>query len=287
VEKSYYTLREKFFWRNLYADLTKYVQSCSACQLLRCRARKPIRSGTLQVPKAYECANIDHLGKIAPSWQGFNYILTISDSFSQYLEAVPVRTTGAAETAQNIYEKYYLRHGFVPNLISDTAQSFLANLTQELFKICKIRHIKTSSYHPQLNQGAEVKNKTLNLGLQAHLLQGHTDWPKKVPEITFAFNITSIPSLEKSPFVLTHHRNPRLAVDAQLLQAARESNVPHFAESFLGRFELLHQAVAENISDSRLQAQQNQFKRAREHNLKEGYLVYKKDFSNFDDASKN
>jgi hypothetical protein len=66
VEKSYYTMREKFFWRNLYADLTNYVQSCPACQLLRCRARKPIRSGTCEVPKPYETANIDHLGKLCP-----------------------------------------------------------------------------------------------------------------------------------------------------------------------------------------------------------------------------
>jgi hypothetical protein len=71
-----------------------------------------------------------------------------------------------------------------------------------------------------------------------------------------------------------------------LLQAAKESNVPHFAETFLGRFELLHQAVAENLADSRLNAQQNQFARAIQHNLKEWDLVYKKDFSNFDDVSK-
>jgi hypothetical protein len=137
VEKSYYTMREKFFWRNLYADLTNYVQSCPACQLLRCRARRPIRSGSWEVPKPFEVAHIDHLGKISLSWQGYNYILTVSDNHTQYMEAVPVKTTGTAETAQNIYEKYYLRHGFVPNLISDRAQSFLANLTQELFKICK------------------------------------------------------------------------------------------------------------------------------------------------------
>jgi hypothetical protein len=62
--------------------------------------------------------------------------------------------------------------------------------------------------------------------------------------------------------------------------------VPHFAESFLGRFELLHQAVAQNLAENRLAAQQNQFARARQHNLKEGDLVYKRDFSKFDDASK-
>jgi hypothetical protein len=285
VEKSYYTMREKFFWRNLYADLTNYVQSCPACQLLRCRARKPIRSGTWEIPKPYEVANIDHLGPIKPAYKGYNYILTVSDNHTQYLESIPVKSTSAVETAQNLYEKYYLRHGFVPNLISDRAQSFLANLTQELFKICKIRHIKTSSYHPQLNAAAEVKNKTLNLGLRVHLLQGQTDWPRRVPDITFAFNVSFISSLGTSPFVLTYNRNPRLAVDAQLLQAARESKVPHFAESFLGRFELLHQAVAQNLAENRLAAQQNQFARARQHNLKEGDLVYQTDFSQYDDAS--
>jgi hypothetical protein len=208
VEKSYYTIREKFFWRNLYADLTNYVLSCPACQLLRCRKRKPIRSGTFPVPKPYEVTNVDHLGPISPSWKGYTYILTMSDNASQYMEAVPVRTVSAEETAQCIYEKYYLRHGFVPNLVSDRAQSFLANLTQELFKICKIRSIQTSSFHPQLNAAAEVKNKTLNLGLKVHLLQGRTDWPRKVPEIVFAHNISCIPSIGTSPFVLTFNRTP-------------------------------------------------------------------------------
>jgi hypothetical protein len=203
VEKSYYTMREKFFWRNLYADLTNYVQSCPACQVLRCRARKPIRSRNWEVPLPYQVANVDHLGPLKPAYKGYNYILTISDNASQYMEAVPVKTTSAAEAAQNIYEKYYLRHGFVPNLISDGAQSFLANLTQEIFKICKIRHIKTSSYHPQLNAAAEVKNKTLNLGFKVHLLQGQTDWPRRVPDITFAFNVSFISSLGSSPFILT------------------------------------------------------------------------------------
>jgi hypothetical protein len=202
----------------------------------------------------------------------------MSDNASQYMEAVPVRTVSAEETAQCIYEKYYLRHGFVPNLVSDRAQSFLANLTQELFKICKIRSIQTSSFHPQLNAAAEVKNKTLNLGLKVHLLQGRMDWPGKVPEIVFALNISCIPSIGTSPFVLTFNRHPRLAVDAQLLQAARQSQVPYFAESFLGRLELLHQALALNFEENKLAAQKNQFARARQHNSKAEDLVLCWDF---------
>jgi hypothetical protein len=69
------------------------------------------------------------------------------------------------------------------------------------------------------------------------------------------------------------------------LQAARQSQVPHFAESFLGRFELLHQALALNLEENRLAAQENQFARARQHNLKAGDLVYKRDFSRQDDVS--
>jgi hypothetical protein len=70
VEKSYYTLRERFFWRNLYADLTNYVQSCPACQLLRCRARRPIRSGGGEVPPPFFQAHVDHSRPAATSVQG-------------------------------------------------------------------------------------------------------------------------------------------------------------------------------------------------------------------------
>jgi hypothetical protein len=77
-----------------------------------------------------------------------------------------------------------MRHGFVPNIISDRAQSFLTNLTQELFKICKIRSIKTSGFHPHMNGIAEIQNKSLIIALRTHLMQQGTDWTRQLPSVT-------------------------------------------------------------------------------------------------------
>jgi hypothetical protein len=178
-----------------------------------------------------------------------------------------------------------MRHGFIPNLISDRVQSFLATLTQELFKICKIRSIQTSSLHPHMNSVAEIQNKSLIIALRTHLMQKRTDWTRQIPNIAFAHNVAVIPSLGISPFVILHNRKPRLAIDSQVLQAARESTVPGFALNFVTDFEMLHPALIQNVAENRDTAQQYQFARARPQDLKEGILVYKFDFTHLTDTS--
>jgi hypothetical protein len=204
---------------------------------------------------------------------------------SQYLELYAVKTTSAIETARCSYKKYYLRHGFVPNPISGRAQSFLANLTQELFKICKIRSIQTSSFRPHMNIVAEICNKSLILGLWTHLMQKRTDWTRQIPTIAFAHNVSVIPSLAISPFVILFNREPQLAIESQILQAVRESTVPGLAQNSITDFEMLHRALIQNVAENRDTAQHQQFVRAKSHNLKEGTLVYTFDFTHLTDIS--
>jgi hypothetical protein len=73
--------------------------------------------------------HVDFFGPITPRDGTYAYVLIMCDNSSQYLELCATKTTSASEAARCIYEKYYMRHGFVPNIISDRAQSFLANLT--------------------------------------------------------------------------------------------------------------------------------------------------------------
>jgi hypothetical protein len=182
-----------------------------------------------------------------------------------------VKTTSAVETTRCLYEKHYMWHGFVPNLISDRVQSFFANLTQEFFKSCKIRSMQTSSFHPHMNSVAEIQNKSMILGLRTHLMQKRTDWTRQIPTIEFAQNVSVIPSLAISPFDILFNRAPRLAIDSQVLQAARESTVPGFAQNFVIDFEMLHRALIQNVAENRNTAQQYHFARARPHNLEGGH----------------
>jgi hypothetical protein len=140
--------------------------------------------------------------------------------------------TGAIETARCVYEKYFLRFGFIPNFISDRAQSFLGSFTQELLKLCQVKSIQTSSFHPQMNSRCEIFNKTLGHSLRTYLLKGQTDWPNRLQAVAFGFNVSQVPTLGVSAYNLLYGCQPRLPIDLQLLEAARRSNIPHFVETF-------------------------------------------------------
>jgi hypothetical protein len=262
-ERCFYAIQDRFFWPNQFADVNNYVLSCEVCQKVRYRRQKDIQSGQSLSFPLMSTVHVDFFGPISPRDGNYGYVLTMCDNSSQYLELCATKTTSASETARCIYEKYYMRHGFVPNIISDRAQSFLANFTQELLKICKIRSIKTSSFHPHINGIAEIQNKSLIIALRTHLMQKRTDWTRQIQSVAFAHNICVLPNLSVSPFVILYNREPRLPVESQVLQAVREFTVPGFAQNFLTDFDILRKTLAQNQAENRDIARQHQFARAR------------------------
>jgi hypothetical protein len=281
AERTYYSIRQKYFWKNQYADIETFVKACDACQRVRHRKRKPIKVGRSPDFDKFEALHADHFGELnVPNPNHpFRFVLVLCDHRTMWTELIAVKGSGAIETARCVYEKYFLRFGFIPNFISDRAQSFLASFTQELFKLCQVKSIQTSSFHPQMNSRCEIFNKTLGHSLRTYLLKGQTDWPNRLQAVAFAYNVAQVPTLGVSPYNLILNCQPRLPIDLQLLEAARRSNIPHFVETFYDDFAILSDSIARNVSDNRQVAEQHQFARAREHGLKENDLVFKAEYA--------
>jgi hypothetical protein len=211
----------------------------------------------------FEALHADHFGELnVPNPNHpFRFVMVLCDHRTMWTELIPVKGSGALETARCVYEKYFLRFGFIPNFISDRAQSYLASFTQELFKLCQVKSIQTSSFHPQTNSRCEILNKTLGHSLRTYLLKGQTDWPNRLQAVAFGFNVSQVPTLGVSPYNLILNCQPRLPIDSQLLEAARRSNIPHFVETFYDDFSILSDSIAQNVSDNRQVAEQHQFER--------------------------
>jgi hypothetical protein len=150
VERTYYSIRQKYFWKNQYADIETFVKACDACQRVRHRKQKPIKVGRTPDFDKFEAVHADHFRELnVPNPNHpFRHVLVLCDHRTMYTELFAVKSTGALETAKCVYEKYFLRFGIIPNFISDRAQSFLGSFTQELLKLCKVKSIQTSSFHP-------------------------------------------------------------------------------------------------------------------------------------------
>jgi hypothetical protein len=107
IERTYYSIRQKYFWKNQYADIETFVKACDACQRVRHRKQKPIRVGRTPDFDKFEAVHADHFGELNVPNAGhpFRYVLVLCDHRTMYTELVAVRSTGAIETATSSLRK--------------------------------------------------------------------------------------------------------------------------------------------------------------------------------------
>jgi len=71
-----------------------------------------------EVPKVWYSVGMDLIGPFKPSKGGYKFVLTMTDYFSKYVEAVPIVDKSAISVASAIY-KVYCQQGAPVHIITD------------------------------------------------------------------------------------------------------------------------------------------------------------------------
>ncbi|KAL5509176.1 hypothetical protein EMCRGX_G004493 [Ephydatia muelleri] len=145
-------IRERFTWKGLNTEVIQLVKSCEVCQ--RNSAKLAVGSTGLHpipVVTTWHHVSIDFVGPISPiSTSGNRYILTSSDQFSKWVEAVAVPTKEAHRVASALY-KIFMQMGLPNVLTTDNGSEFRNKLNAAMLKKLGIRHSFITPYHPQSN----------------------------------------------------------------------------------------------------------------------------------------
>ena len=67
---------------------------------------------------------MDLIGPFKPSALGYKLVLTVTDYFSKYVEAIPIPDKSADSVAKGIY-KIYCRQGAAVHIITDQGKEFV------------------------------------------------------------------------------------------------------------------------------------------------------------------
>ncbi|GFS56118.1 integrase catalytic domain-containing protein [Nephila pilipes] len=87
IDKTYFILKERFFWDGMYSHTVNYVTSCiSYCQYKRKPYQKQAYGQTPIPTKPSEFISIDIVGPVRSN----NYVLTVLDYFSKHAELFPI-----------------------------------------------------------------------------------------------------------------------------------------------------------------------------------------------------
>ena len=217
VTRTLYRIKTRYYWPRLDKSVRKYVNSCKTCQHRKLKIGKP---DGLMKPiiclTPFEIVAIDILGPFPLSSNKKKYIIIMIDLYSRYLETEAVYDIKGKTVAKFFVERAVLRHGSPKRILSDNAQNFNAEFLNEVFNMLSTKHIRTTSYRPQCNGGAERVCRTITDMIACYVSTNQRDWSYFLKFLAFAYNSARNDSTGESPYFMLYNRNPRLPSDQYL-----------------------------------------------------------------------
>lgn len=182
------------------ADWCSRCVKCSARKAPNPRPRAPLIQEAATFP--FERVAIDITGPFPTTERGHKYILVVSDYFTRWVEAFPLKTQESKEVANSLVHNFFSRYGIPSALHSDQGRTFESNVFQEMCSILGIRKTRTSPYHPQSDGLVERFNRTLMNSLSAYVNDTQTDWDIKLPLVMMSYRSNVHESTGYSPHYL-------------------------------------------------------------------------------------
>jgi transposase InsO family protein len=170
-------------WKSMRADVQQFVSSCPGCQKMR-HIKRQINVPTYVVTRInpLERIAIDIVGPLPESDDGNIYILVVIDSFSRYVELVPMRDRTAERVAKALLT-WICRYGCPAEILCDNAAEFTAEVVNDL---CDMLQINQTFIHPgshEENGQVERYNKEVinHITMMAFENSNKTSWENYLP----------------------------------------------------------------------------------------------------------
>jgi len=203
VSRQYYTMRRTMYWPQMSNDIRECSQRCDACSRERVKLRthqSPLTLFPANAPLEYVA--IDILGPLPRASSGHRFVLVMTDRFSKFSRAVPMKKITAINVAKIFLEHWIFAYGAPMNVVTDNGSQFTAQLFEFLCSHMGVRHALTTTYHPQTNGQAERFNRTLLASLRAFVGEHPKSWAEFVGAVTYAYNTQVHSSTRVPPFDL-------------------------------------------------------------------------------------
>ena len=176
--------------------------------------KAPIQSISANAPM--ELLGLDFL-HFDPCGGWYEYLLVITDHFQSLRRQVyPTANKKAKTAAERLYSDFMLKFGLPDKISHDQSGEFENDPFKEIAKLCGVKRIRTTKYHPQTNGKVERMSQTIISMLQILPKLHKRKWTDHVKKLVFACNYTKHPRTGYSPYFLLFGRPLKLSIDVIL-----------------------------------------------------------------------
>jgi hypothetical protein len=209
VQATWETIRQRFYWPHLRADVLHHVSSCHPCQIRNTRkVQIPI---TVSTPATlFSKIYVDVMNM--PPGGGFKFIVAARDDLSLAAEGRALRSSNASSLASFFWEEIFCRYGAVKQVVTDNGPE-VEGAFRELLERYRIPQTKISPYNKQANGVVERGHFTIRESLMKSCGDKPESWFSQVSLAFFADKVTISRVTGFSPFYMLHGVHPVLPFD--------------------------------------------------------------------------
>ena len=203
-------ISQRFWWYRLSTDVHKFVQKCLTCATSKSSGGMKSTHGSLPAPGPFELLFVDLVGPL-PQCRGYSYLLTMEDSFTRWVEAVPLTSITSEAVSAALVKHWIFRFGPPVSVHSDQGMQFESDLFANLCATFGMRKTRTTPYHPQGNGALERFHRTLKERLIT--ANSNKDWVTNLSPALFAYRTVPHSTTSMTPFQLTFGFTPQILQD--------------------------------------------------------------------------
>jgi Integrase zinc binding domain len=188
VSSMFRSLLQRYFWRNMSADVAETVRQCAVCAKNRIFYERKRTSFLKLFPASepLEYVYLHILGPLTKTEHGNRFLLVITDRFSKLTRTVPLRTISALVVAKVFCENLVFVNGPPRYALTDNGAQFSAKFFLAVCRELGISKLFRTAYHPQTNGQVERYNRKIINSLRGYVSKRQNDWDEFNSALTFA-----------------------------------------------------------------------------------------------------
>jgi hypothetical protein len=213
INTTQHRLIGRFYFPGWHRKVEQFIAECRACQ--RKAGRTKAQRHTLvsiQEGTPMQKLFIDLVGPLRTSKKGNQYILTVQDSFTRWLEAIPINDISAQYILEKLEEHVFSRYGLPEQIHSDQGRQFTSEIFKEVCSRLGVKKTITPAYNPKSNR-VERAHKDLNAVLKAITDETEQDWEQALSMALFAMRTARNRHTGVTPFFAMFGREAQTSVD--------------------------------------------------------------------------
>jgi hypothetical protein len=195
-----------YYWPTMLEDCFKYYKGFQVCQrfgkiqMIPASVMNPIIK-----PWPFRGWGMDMIGKInPPSSKSHQFILAITDYFTKWVEAIPMKSVASKDIINFVKEHLIHRSGISQTITTDGGSVFISEEFRKFAIDMGIKLIRSSPYYAQANGQAEASNQSLIKLIKRKIDKHPRRWHEVLSEALWAYHVSCQGATKTSPYHLVY-----------------------------------------------------------------------------------